>query len=739
MSISPALQRYGMTTIGLLLVIWVVSDPHFRDDEYLPLASMGLPVALAIACLIVAWSAGRNWRSSGIWLAILIAGQAAALQLMQPTGHVGYQHYKTIDDLGSLTDIFCLLLIAVQAIVVSLALLPARHAIHTWLCSTFRPWQLAALALLVIPAAAAPSLNLVDYGIEIFLAVLIQLVSLMTVIVMVRSIPPGSLDRLGQLLRTWRLVPTGGQDTETGGIDRFAVLGALWVVTLTILLSIFVYERHPHIADEVVYLIHADYLSQGLLALPLPPVPDAFNIDLMVYEQERWFSAFPPGWPAMLAAGSFIGAPWLVNPLLAGLCVLLAYMLAQELYTRGTARLIVLLLCFSPWFIFLAMSFMAHIFTLVCVLAAACAIARMRRHAHLSQAILAGIMLGVTSLIRPLDGLAAAALLGLWSLGVRTWRARLIYIPVFVIASVLVGALVLPYNELLTGDPSKFPVMAYFDKYYGEGVNALGFGPDRGLDWRGLDPFPGHGLADVVLNNYLNAFAVNIELFGWSTGSLLLVLALFVSGAARRIDYQMLLVVLVVAGLHSLYWFNGGPDYGARYWFLVLFPMLALTVRGASFIAARLPDRRHAMTQTIAGILALSIASMATFIPWRAIDKYFHYNNMRPDIRRLAQEHDFSNGLVLIKGRRFDDYMSAAVYNAADIMSGTTIYAWDRDPETRTKLLQVFSDRRIWQVDGPTVTGGGFRVVAGPLSPDELLQLGATGADNDNYTGQENF
>lgn len=722
MVITAGLQKAGLTFIGIVLAAWALLDPHFRNAEQLLSARACLPFALSASCLLLAAAAGRKWLGTAFWMSALVTGQATALQLMQPTGRVGYQHYLTPGDFHTAMQLFCMLLIAVQAVTATVALAPALPAIQGRITSSLRSWQLAVLALLVVFAACAPSLDPANYAFELLLAGFIQLTGLLTLVALIRSIPPDTLAYLHRRLLGWGILPNCDSRPEPGGIDRFAVLCALWIVAASLLLSIFAYERHPHIADEVVYLLHANYFAQGMLAMPAPPVPDAFNIDLMTYDPDRWFSAFPPGWPAMLAVGSWFGTPWLVNPLLAGLCVLLAYALSRELFTRSTARLIVLLMSLSPWFIFLAMSFMAHIFTLACVLAAGLAVARLRRCASLLPAVVAGTLLGITSLIRPLDGLAAAAVLGLWSLGTSGWRNRFAYIPVFVLASIVVGALVLPYNDLLTGDPFLFTVMAYFDQHYAAGVNALGFGPDRGLDWRGIDPFPGHGLPDVVLNSYLNTFAMNIELFGWVTGSLLLVFILFISGKAKGVDYRLFLVVLVVAGLHSLYWFSGGPDYGARYWFLTLFPVIALTVRGACVIGARLPDRQSGMTQVVIAMLILSVASMTTFMPWRSMDKYFHYNNMRPDIRRLAQEYDFSNSLVLVNGNRFDDYMSAAVYNMPVLEQGSTIYAWDRNPEIRTALMKTFSNRTIWLIDGPTVTGTGFRVSGGPYTASELLQ-----------------
>ena len=101
----------------------------------------------------------------------------------------------------------------------------------------------------------------------------------------------------------------------------------------------FSYERHPHIPDEVVYIYHARYLAGGMLTMTMPPVPEAFEVNLMNYENNAWFCPVPPGWPAVLALGVLFGASWLINPLLAGLNVLLAYSLLRQLYNRDTARI----------------------------------------------------------------------------------------------------------------------------------------------------------------------------------------------------------------------------------------------------------------------------------------------------------------------------------------------------------------------------------------------------------------
>jgi hypothetical protein len=50
----------------------------------------------------------------------------------------------------------------------------------------------------------------------------------------------------------------------------------------------------------------------------------------------RWCSLCPPGWPAILAVGVLLGAPWLVDPLLLGLSIVGVWRLA--LYPRDEVR-----------------------------------------------------------------------------------------------------------------------------------------------------------------------------------------------------------------------------------------------------------------------------------------------------------------------------------------------------------------------------------------------------------------
>jgi hypothetical protein len=330
---------------------------------------------------------------------------------------------------------------------------------------------------------------------------------------------------------------------------------------------------------------------------------------------------------------------------------------------------------------------------------------------------------GFVTLIRPLDGVIVGGVVGLWSIGVGGKRLKLISIAGFALGCVLIGATQLGYNKMLTGNPMTFPINAYNDKYHGHNSNAYGFGPDRGMGWE-IDPNPGHGPVDAMINANLNTTSINFELFGWSTGSLLLVALMFFSGTMKRSDYLMVGVFAAVFVAYFFYYFSGGPDFGARYWFLVLIPLVALTVRGMQFLEKKIDvgstGFSAASVAVLVAVLSLSALTLVNYFPWRAIDKYHHYIGMRADIRRLATERGFGKSLVLIRGNAHPDYASAAIYNPLDLRADAPIYAWDRSPQVRAEVLKAYSDRPIWIVNGPSITGRGFEVVEGPMSAQLL-------------------
>lgn len=653
------------------------------------------------------------------WIALAVAGQAAALALIEAGPIVRYQHYAPISELLRTPRIWLVVCLLMQ---VGLVLGPARSLLRSargtvtgWLS----PMRWALLAATVVLTSATLSRDPTVYVIELVVASTVALTQIANVIVAAGTL---SSRQLGVVGSWWERVVGDGE-----GRDRFALWCAAVVFVTCVVLVYTVYQAHPHVPDEVAYLLHGRYLAAGRLDMPLPSVPSAFSVDIMMFEPDRWYSPVPPGWPMVLSIGFLLGNPWLVNPVLAGINVLLAHFVVENLYDRPTARLATLFLVVSPWHLFMAMNVMPHTLTLTCALAAAAAVIRLRATGRWWWALPGGAAIGWTSMIRPLEGLAIAGLLGLWTLTTKPLRRGVSFVLTLGVSTGMVSALQLVYNRIMTGSAGTFPIMAYTEAQFGRfGVsNALGFGPDRGLGWTGLDPLPGHGILDVMINTNLNLFAANIEMLGWLGGSLTLVMIAVVATRRWGTDAMLIAWIATVMVVHAFYWFAGGPDFGARYWYLILVPGLVLVARGLQMVAAELNgqypgSRGWHRALAVAGIIAL--VSVTTFLPWRSLDKYRGYRGMQPGIARLVPQ--LGNGLVFVNAHRHPDYHSVVLQNPIVLRDDRPVFVRAPNLAVADSVVDAYPNRPIWIVDGPSVIDRGFEVRAGPLTPDAFRRWG---------------
>lgn len=722
-------QQFICWLLAIAGLIWALSDSRFRDAEGFVRGVVCLPIAAAIALGLLGYSLGKAWRSAAAWMSLALFGQAVSLQMIEAGQAIHYQHYRPIGVLLASSP-WLPALLAIQTAAVLIGLRGRWAAIKSWLSRNFKLWQLIGVAAVFFVTSATVSREISLYLEELPLAAFIQTVNLLNLVLAVWAIPESVLTAWRS--RVERLTGWNADENDQRRVDRFAVLAAILAVTLSALLSIFSYQRHPHVGDEIAYLYHARYLATGVLTMPTPAALAAFDLALFDHDAVRWWASPPVGWPLVLAVGVWLKADWLVNPVLAGICVLLAYLFARELYDRRTARLTALLLAMSPWHALVGMSYMTHSASLAFALLAAVAAAYARRNSNLLWALVSGVSVGMVGLIRPLEGAVVGALVGslvaLWMFGVGGKRLKVAAVAAWGLGCAALGAAVFYYNQAITGSPTKFPIMVWADKYMGLNSNAMGFGPDRGDGWQ-LDPFPGHSPVEGFINANLNITTINTELFGWATGSLILIALLVFAQSPRKLrqgDWLMAALVALVFTAHFFYWFSGGPDFAARYWFLMIVPCVVLTVRGLQLFINRLTSEGHLphlpKTRALVAVLSLCLMALVNFTGWRAVDKYHHYLGMRPDVRRLADQHHFGKSLIFIRGQKFPDFASAAIYNPIDLKAAEPVYAWDQTPELRAEVLKLYADRQVWIVNGPTITKTGYQIVEGPVSAQTLLE-----------------
>jgi len=394
---------------------------------------------------------------------------------------------------------------------------------------------------------------------------------------------------------------------------HFIAMVALLTLALTLALyvAVDILEAIPHVQDDVSYLFQAKVLASGRIKAPAPALPEFFEHEFVIIQGGEWFSRYPPGYPALLALGVKLGAPWLVNPLLATLSLGLIYLAARQTAGKWPALLALLLGATSPFWLFLAGSYMAHPATLFWLSLFIYAFIRVYSRStfpvseatfhpihpqslaisHWAWGLMGGFAWGMAFSTRELTALGIGIPVGLWAMLDDGWRtssqaknaqssplhpSSFIPHPIFFILRkylpFVLGAL-LPlagffwYNAQLTGDPWLMPF--HLDRPW----DRIGFGV--GIGARGF-----HDLAEALWNLQRNLQEMMARLYGWPAYlTLAPAMLLFLLGRGRRWDLFWLLLLLGQVVAYLFYWADA-VMFGPRYYYETLPSLLILSARG---------------------------------------------------------------------------------------------------------------------------------------------------------------
>ena len=145
-------------------------------------------------------------------------------------------------------------------------------------------------------------------------------------------------------------------------VSAVAFFGALVVVG---------WQAHqflPQMPDEVVYHYQARTLLAGRLSNPVVNY-DIQSYQFLLLEDGAFFGKYPPVFPAALALGIAVGAPWLVNLLALTGTLGLFWAIAQRLYDRPTAAIAAILFASSPFTLGIGPAYLSHQLDLLLLLA----------------------------------------------------------------------------------------------------------------------------------------------------------------------------------------------------------------------------------------------------------------------------------------------------------------------------------------------------------------------------------
>lgn len=401
---------------------------------------------------------------------------------------------------------------------------------------------------------------------------------------------------------------------------------ALLAVGLAAWLARVPLEGIPHVTDEISYTLQARLFADGLRTGPGLAHPSMLAYPFWNVEGAS-YSPFPPGWPALLAVGEALGLAWLVNPLLAGVLPLVAWLLGREWSTDPrVAALAAAVSAVSPAALVLGASRMAH--TSVLAALGVLLVVVVRGRDRTPAWIAAGAAAAYVVLARPFDAAVIAGpllALGLWRAGRLPARAALVALPG------LAAALVLADNHALTGDPLTFPMNAFFEGWVEPprpGCNRLGFGEDVGCV-RTLGTW-GHTPAKALEQAWSHARTLDARLLGVPLAGLAALVGL---GRLRRPEPWALLALVI--GGYALYW-SPGQAYGARFWH----PLLLVLPVGLAAVLAPVGRVAPAL------VFAVGLAGVGWLLPDLG-DRYWCVDRGLSD---LLDEAGIDEGVVLVQG-----------------------------------------------------------------------------------------
>ena len=665
-----------------LMCAWTLIGSHPRPTHW-------FAFALAATSAVTAIAVFRRSPVTALLVAALFLGGIAQLRFTEPDWFSEFRPRP-----HNLKDLVAGALLAAEGLIAAGALLALVGRRGVVSAITRIGWRRVVVLIALTALTSVPLVRHIALGDGV--GYLLRLV-LLGAIAAVHIALVAAIVLSPDLVRLW---PDEGRAAVLSRRAPLLLAGLATLVAAVLALAAF--RGLGLVEDETAYLFQAHTFAAGLLAAPALPVgtEDSFHFYLLVSEPRGWYATTSPGFAAVLALGVLAGVPWLVNPLLGGLAVLLAHRFAERWGDRWIANLVALLMATSPWLLESSASLMTHALSLVLVLgcwvlltAARDRQAGARPGVAAALAFAAGLLMGWLFLTRALEGVLIGVLSGLWlvwAVRLAGWRA----IALYGLGCIVTGSLVFAFNAHFTGDPLLAPLTAYLDALWGPHGNTFGFGPDIGPPggWGEFDLWRGHSLLEGLINTLEGLRVTTLEMFGWLTGSLVLVWVWAMWSRKGAFARVMAFVAIAVITVHLFYWFDAVFYIGPRYWYAAFVPLAVISAYGARELIARLDAAgvAEANVRVVSTIAILAVFGLAIFTPWRGFEKYAGRAKMGDAIEAAVADPKMGNAVVFLGQRGFQE---AAILNDPLLRPGRTVFARDLGPQVNARVLAALPGR----------------------------------------------
>lgn len=458
------------------------------------------------------------------------------------------------------------------------------------------------------------------------------------------------------------------------------------------IVSALVFRGTPMATDEQVYQFQAKVFAAGSLYAEAHPLQAFFESAYLVHHDGKLFSLFCPGWSLLLAAGELAGMPWLVNPLLSSLTLVLVFLVGVRIFDRATALLACVIMLSSAYFLFNGTSLFSHATSLFAItLSTWLLLVGLERMGN-RWFFLSGLAMGFCFFTRYLDVVYAAPFL--WFFLPRkenggagkTLPACASFAAGF-LAWVLV---ILFYNRALTGDPFLLTYKTYL-------TNPTYIGGFKYVDGKPLISLSYAGVG--VMLTFFRLLFIN----AWFIPGILLFIAAVLFGKKSTWERILVAAIACVCGLYVFYGMFGGLQYGPRYYYILCGTLSLLAAKGVTRVHERLGRKggyglpRSILAHFLVFALFLNVAMV---VGYGQLGRNLAGNVT--DLDDKVEEAGIDRAIVFVDILdQNDDWESTLVSNLPDF-SNPVLIVRDRGDENRL-IREFYPDLPAYRYEADSI------------------------------------
>ena len=453
--------------------------------------------------------------------------------------------------------------------------------------------------------------------------------------------------------------------------------------------------------DEFAYLFQARIFARGKLEAPMPPVEDPerfFPSRHLIMDRGMWFSQYPPVHSLMMAPFAATDISWLLGPIEGTLTLLGLFLLIRLWAGQVLAKVSMVLLLLSPFFLLMTASHMAHNTNLLLVTWALYLLSLHWRRGALPYAVGAGLLMGLALGTKPFPIAAWGVFLLILLLprgrkGIRTLIGLLL-------GAIPPAAGMLFLNNHYTGQPLR---TAYDISREGR---LLGFGANRAY-------YPVYGDYSHTVWRGIKNVAIQVgvgtlNLFGWPFLSLIpLAASLLGLRRDRRVIWLFLPLALMSLLLVAHFW--PATIYGPRHYYTFLPVIIALTILGLRSLIRIAREKWGAPGGSFVLLTTLGLFCVTLFIylpeeisrksgPWLAVDT--------EPVRAVREAGAATPALIFMEASDHGYPNLASGMNfTSPFLDGDYVFCVHQEPEEDMEMMAALTGRSpylFWMdADGP--------------------------------------